>query len=513
VSGAPAVAPGLLIAERYRLEALVPDRSVGAVPGRSASRVGQLWQAYDELLARSVAVLLVPEDDPLAGQVLAGARAVASLTNPALAKVYDAGSSPGMTFVVTEYFSGGSLEQQLRHGPLDPTAAIDLVADLCDAVTAAHRVGLYGMTPSPGRVLFTASGLPRLAGVALADPGAPEAAGTAASSEHNLARETAERTDTIALAYLLYAALTARWPGDTSVSALPPAPYAEGRLRTPRQVRGGVSREVDLAITQALGDDILRRGLPEIASPAALAAALEPLRSMPEEGHPYGADTAIIPVIDPRAGRPGRSWLPKRRRTRLGLIAGAVVLCVAIGGLFWTGPTIYPHFTTHSDQNTATPTDTASGAAVPHTLRPRTISEFDPYGDHTDPHVGEAVFAADGNPTTAWHTQTFGSAALGNLKPGVGLLIDLGSARSVSAVHLRLLGTGTTVALLESDGSQPPKSDKAMTTVATQADAGSDVTLRPANPTSARYWVIWLTKLPAAGDGFHGGVAEVTLES
>ena len=102
MSGAPAVAPGLLIAERYRLEALVPDRSVGAVPGRSASRVGQLWQAYDELLARSVAVLLVPEDDPLAGQVLAGARAVAGLTNPALAKVYDAGSSPGMTFVVTE---------------------------------------------------------------------------------------------------------------------------------------------------------------------------------------------------------------------------------------------------------------------------------------------------------------------------------------------------------------------------------------------------------------------------
>jgi hypothetical protein len=219
-------------------------------------------------------------------------------------------------------------------------------------------------------------------------------------------------------------------------------------------------------------------------------------------------------VIDPRAGRPGRSWLPRRRRTRLGLLAGAVVLCVAIGGLFWTGPTIYPHFTTHSGQNTTTPTDTAAaGATAPHALRPRTISEFDPYGDHTDPHVGEAVFAIDTNPATAWHTQTFGSAALGNLKPGVGLLVDLGSAHAVSAVHLRLLGNGTTVALLESKGPQAPTSDKAMTTVATQVDAPSDVTLHPANAPSARYWVVWLTKLPAAGDGFHGGVAEVTFES
>ena len=498
MGGAPTVTPGLLIVDRYRLEALVPDRSANPVPGRSASRVGQLWRARDEVLARSVAVLVVGTDDPMAGRVLAGARAAASLTNPALAKVYDAGEAPGVAFVVTEYFEGGSLEQQLLSGPLDPGAAIDLVADIAEAVAALHRVGLYGMTPAPARVLFTTSGVPRLAGVALADE----------------PTEGAERTDTIALAHLLYAALTAHWPGERTISNLPAAPFVDGHLRTPRQVRGGVPREVDLAVALASGDDQLSRGLPAITTPDALVAALAPLRPAADDGHPYRADTAPIPVIDPRGGPSGRAWLPARRSARIGLAVGVAILAVAVAGLFWTtGPKIYPHFDTHRVTGPTPSTTTTATAGATGDIVPQRVTEFDPYGDHTDPHVGEAPLAADGNPATAWHTQTFFSATLGNKKPGVGLLVDLGSAHTVSAVHLELLGAGTTVVLLESDGTSPPATDKQMSVVATATDANAQVTLRPAKPTAARYWVVWLTKLPAGGGGFRGGVAEVSFRS
>lgn len=496
MGGAPTVASGLLIVGRYRLEALIPDRSANPVPDRSASRVGQLWRARDEVLARAVAVLVVGEADPTAARVLAGARAAASLTNPALAKVYDAGEAPGIAFVVTEYFDAGSLEQQLLSGPLDPGPAVDLVADISEAVAALHRVGVYGMTPAPARVLFTSSGVPRLAGVALADEPI----------------EGAERADTVALAHLLYAVLTARWPGDPEISALPPAPLVDGRLRTPRQVRGGVPREVDLVVALACGDTQLGRGLPAITTPAAFTAALTPLRPAADDGHPYGADTAPVPVVDPRR-RPARSWLPARRGARLGMAIGAAVLGVAIAGLFWTtGPKIYPHFDTHRAAG-PTPSATTAGPSATAAITPQHVTEFDPYGDHKDPHVEEAPNAADGNPATAWHTQTFFSAKLGNEKPGVGLLVDLGSARSVSAVRLRLLGTGTSVALLESDGARPPGTDKQMTLVADAAGAGTQVTLRPAKPTTARYWVVWLTQLPSGGGGFRGGVAEMTFES
>jgi eukaryotic-like serine/threonine-protein kinase len=189
------------------------------------------------------------------------------------------------------------------------------------------------------------------------------------------------------------------------------------------------------------------------------------------------------------------------------------VLSVAVAGLFWTGPAIYPHFTSHPNSKPSTsPTDTASGTAAPGSvLTPPAASQFDPYGDHTDPHVREAPKAIDGNPATAWHTQTFGTADLGHLKPGVGLLVDLGSSQRVSGVRLHLLGRGTTVALLESGS--PPASDKAMTNVATATDADSDVTLRPPASTSARYWVVWLTRLPAGANGFQGGIAELTFTS
>jgi hypothetical protein len=503
------VAPGLLVAERYRLDAPIPDRSAAAIPGRSASKVGQLWHAHDELLARSVAVLVVPDDDPLVEHVLAGARAVAGLGHPALANVYDAGRAPGLAYVVTEYFAGASLDQQLRdNGPLDPTAAVDLVADIAAALAATHALGVYGLTPAPSRILLTASGLPRLASVALADE--------SRAAEDPRAVDDA-RADTEALAQLLYAALTARWPGDAQISALGAAPFAEGHLCTPRQVRGGVPRELDVVVSQALGDSALRRGLPEISTPGALFAALSPLRSLPEAGHPYGADTAIIPVVEGR-GRtpllPGTTGplLARRRRNRIGVAAGVAVLGVAVAGLFWRGPTIYPHFITHSGGSTPTPThaaDTSAGTPI----TPRSVVEFDPYGDHTDPHVNEAPLAIDGKADTAWRTQTFGSAALGNLKPGVGLLVDLGQERAVSAVQLTLIGNGTSVSLLESGGDQPPVSDHAMTQVAREGDAGSHVTLRPAEPHTARYWLVWITKLPPGSGGFHGGVSEITFES
>ena len=50
-----------------------------------------------------------------------------------------------------------------------------------------------------------------------------------------------------------------------------------------------------------------------------------------------------------------------------------------------------------------------------------------------------------------------------------------------------------------------------MTPAASQSAAPSDVTLRPATAVTARYWVVWLTRLPAAGTNFQGGVAEMTF--
>jgi eukaryotic-like serine/threonine-protein kinase len=518
VGGAPEIAPGSLIAERYRIETPLSVRP-------RDGRIGELWRAHDEVLARPVAILLVPDDNPGVPEVLAGARAAARLTHAAVVRVYDAGETPGLAYVVTEFLAGGSLEAQLLVGPLEPIAAVDLVSDLAVGVAAAHDVGLHGLLLTPRSVLFTATGAPRLAGIGLAGHTVP-GHGLLDADGHSLGPDAGEleraRFDAVGLARLLYAALTARWPGPAPDSALPSAPYAEGHLRTPRQVRGGVPREVDAVVTQALGDDLLLRGLPAIASPADFVTALAPLRTADDHGHPYGADTQPIAELDARQGQRGRpgKFRGQRRSTagrwrRWAIVIGLLILAVAGGSLAFTGSPSYLRFVGGAPAPTAASSHPSSSASTtaPATgaITPTAVTEFDPYGDHTDPHVTEAPRAVDGNPSTAWRTQIYRTADLGKLKPGVGLLIDLGSARKVSAVHVLLVGAGTSVELFDSNSDAPPANEKVMSAAASQADAPSDVTLRPAPGTTARYWVLWLTTLPPTGTSFQGGVAEISF--
>jgi hypothetical protein len=521
VGAAPAVAPGLIVAERYRIE----SQLTGETP---TERVGRLWRAYDEVLARPVAILLVQGDDPGVPEVLAGARAAAALTHAAVVRVYDAGEAPGLAFVVTEFLSGGSLESQLLIGPLDPAVAVDLVSDLAIGVAAAHHVGLHGLSLTPRSVLFTATGAPRLVGIGLAGHMARSAAPLAPPDTHatdaqpvytgDAGEVERARIDAVGLANLLYAALTARWPGLDVDSALPPAPYTEGHLRTPRQVRGGVPREVDEVVTQALGDETLLRGLPEIASPAEFAAALAPLRTSTDDAHPYRADTGPVTELETLQGRlvntrlvPVQVW----RRWAVGI--GVLLLAVVVAGLLLGGKHGYLSFVRGAEPAndttptpTATPKTTSSAVAVTEAgaIAPGLVTEFDPYGKHDDPHVSEAPRAIDDNDTTMWRTQIYRTADLGKLKPGVGLLMDLGSPRKVAAVHLLLVGNGTSVELFESDSA--PANEKAMTLAVAQVGAPSDVTMRLTTATTARYWLVWLTKLPAAGTGFQGGIAEMT---
>ena len=65
---------------------------------------------------------------------------------------------------------------------------------------------------------------------------------------------------------------------------------------------------------------------------------------------------------------------------------------------------------------------------------------FDPYGDGQGENNQLAYLAIDGNPATAWHTEWYASASFGGLKPGTGLLLDMGRTVTISTVRV-LLGS------------------------------------------------------------------------
>lgn len=78
-----------------------------------------------------------------------------------------------------------------------------------------------------------------------------------------------------------------------------------------------------------------------------------------------------------------------------------------------------------------TPVDSAAAAAIPEPGAAAivAVSSFDPNGSETDERDDLIANATDGNATTAWTTLCYSDRFMSG-KPGVGLVADLGSARS-----------------------------------------------------------------------------------
>jgi hypothetical protein len=131
-----------------------------------------------------------------------------------------------------------------------------------------------------------------------------------------------------------------------------------------------------------------------------------------------------------------------------------------------------------------------SAAATPGADIPATVSSMDPSGG--------SGFRPDGG--NAWRTQTYQSATFGNLKAGVGLLLDAGTPRAVGAVTFDVVGGPLAVELRAADtraGSQTSYSR------ITGADAASGPTrLVVTGGAKHRYWLIWVTRLAPADGGY-----------
>ena len=139
-------------------------------------------------------------------------------------------------------------------------------------------------------------------------------------------------------------------------------------------------------------------------------------------------------------------------------------------------------------------------------------SDFDPFGDPPDENPEEAPDVVDGDLATTWHTlsykQNFGP---GGLKPGVGVLLDLGKVTSVSEVTITLVGEPTSVELRTSSGGKAPNRLDVTQVVAKGTANGDTLELELDEAVETRYLVVWLTSIPPAGSSFRGEIAEVVV--
>jgi serine/threonine protein kinase len=491
---------GTRLVDRYRL-----DKQLGEAAGTT------YWRAHDELLDRAVGICLLPAGDDHAERVLHAARRAAALTDARFLRVLDASEVDGplgkVVYVVNEWVRATNLTDLLADGPLSPGEARDIALAVAEALCAAHEAGLAHLCLEPEHVLRTTHGQVKLVGLAVEAavrgievPGEPAAA----------------RRDTEGAAAIMYAALTARWPG-SEATGLAPAPLdGTGATCSPRQVRAGVPHELDAVVCRSL--DI---GHPEspLSTPETLAATLS-------DGHL----TSRIPVVRatsenrPAAGAGGAAPLAPfddqgpRRTSRTTLLAWAAVVFVLAVGVALAGSQIYlagfggsGSAKGGSGKNTSAPT----GSNAPPTgtkINVKGVTSFDPEGDGEENNA-DAPLVADGKRSTVWITNYYNDPfGPTGLKDGVGLVLDLGSVHTISAVRVVTVGGGTDVRVGFADQPGSQLADFTMIKrTARDVDGPATVVPRSDDPQHGRYVLVWLTKLPLDGNVYRGRIAEVTV--
>jgi hypothetical protein len=93
-----------------------------------------------------------------------------------------------------------------------------------------------------------------------------------------------------------------------------------------------------------------------------------------------------------------------------------------------------------------------------------------------------------------WRSQTYNDTNFGNLKKGIGLRLDLGTQRPLTAITFTAQNGPMTVELRAGDKPSSRLADYRLVGSAVQANGPTR--LRASTGGSHRYWMVWVTKLP-----------------
>jgi hypothetical protein len=227
--------------------------------------------------------------------------------------------------------------------------------------------------------------------------------------------------------------------------------------------------EADTAPQPRLLDDTL--DLPPVREAAPPA---DPPRTPRVRDEPHANARRTLPARPPAAGR--------RRSARRVAVLAAVVVAALLGAA--VAVVTRPMLST-----------VRQGEAAP--LRVAAATSYDPSGGSGLRRAGADV----------WRSQRYLTADFGRLKPGVGLLVDLGTARSVRQAAVTAT-PGARLELRAADTASPALSD---TTVVDRAAAGAALDGRGGG--AHRYWLVFVTRLAADGGGYAVQLRGLSLRS
>ena len=124
--------------------------------------MGDVYQATDSKLGRSVAVKLLPEsfahDADRVARFEREARVLASLNHPNIAAIYGLEDSKDKKFLVMELVPGETLAERILRGPIPVDESTAIAKQIAEALEAAHEKGVIHRDLKPANIKVTADG-------------------------------------------------------------------------------------------------------------------------------------------------------------------------------------------------------------------------------------------------------------------------------------------------------------------------------------------------------------------
>jgi serine/threonine protein kinase/Tol biopolymer transport system component len=349
-----------------------------------AGGMGEVHLALHERTGRKVALKLLHArhvgDVQRVRRFQQEARAVLALNHPNIVTVYDIEQSDGEFVIASELIEGETLRARMSRGPLAPSEALDVAAQVAAALAAAHAAGIVHRDVKPENVMLRPDGFvkvldfglakltervdevesqaPTLAAVST-DPGVVMGTVGYMSPEQARGRDVDARTDIWSLGVVLYETLAGRAPftGETQTDTLAaiigkePPPLARYRADAPESLEWVVTKALtkDLDGRYQTAKEVLS-DLKRLKQQLEFAAAAERSADVPANGATADGDAATRTTdaeanatrTDAGAGSTQGSGgasrqtssaeviLGELKRHRRGLLVAAVVLAFAL---------------------------------------------------------------------------------------------------------------------------------------------------------------------------------------
>jgi len=308
-----------------------------------AGGMGEVYRARDMRLGRDVAIKVLPShlssDPDLKARFEREAKAISALSHPHICHLYDIGSQDGTDYLVMELLEGETLADRLKRGPLPLKQALQYGIEIAEALEKAHAHGIVHRDLKPGNIMLTRSGA-KLLDFGLAKPQdvAAMASGSMATMSKPLTVEGTilgtfqymapeqlqghdadARSDLFSLGAVLYEMMTGKlaFAGKSQISVM--SAILEKEPEPVSSVQPMAPRAMDHVIQRALAKD------PNDRWQTARDLTQE-LKWAAESGE---LTSRAIPTATGRRTRETFAWL----------IAGALVVAVIAGAIWWRNST------------------------------------------------------------------------------------------------------------------------------------------------------------------------------